>query len=130
VLGLDPYSKPYVVACTAGHLQAGCGRQRGCRSEPTDDPSLSDDQAEFNKLNTNCLAMERAYIGWAKVRVYAGQNLGDVFSTLKVPPDFETTKPKSDTRLLFVHRKAYGTAISTLSITATTGTRWWMQVSA
>ena len=37
--------------------------------------------------------------------MYAGQNLADVFNALNVAPDFDYTKPESDTRLLFVHRK-------------------------
>ena len=40
-----------------------------------------------------------------KGTVYAGQSLGDVFNALNVAPDFDYTKPESDTRLLFVHRK-------------------------
>ena len=40
-----------------------------------------------------------------KGTVYAGQSLDDVFNALKVAPDFDYTKPESDTRLLFVHRK-------------------------
>jgi (4-O-methyl)-D-glucuronate---lignin esterase len=40
-----------------------------------------------------------------KSTVYAGQSLTDVFSALKVAPDFDHTKPESDARLLFVHRK-------------------------
>ncbi len=40
-----------------------------------------------------------------KGTVYAGQNLGDVFNALNVAPDFDYTKPESDARLLFVHRK-------------------------
>jgi hypothetical protein len=40
-----------------------------------------------------------------KGTVYAGQNLGDVFNALHVAPDFDYTKPESDARLLFLHRK-------------------------
>ena len=40
-----------------------------------------------------------------KGTVYAGQNLADVFNALNVAPDFDYTKPESDTRILFVHRK-------------------------
>jgi hypothetical protein len=37
--------------------------------------------------------------------VYAGQNAEEALEAMNVAPDFEHTKPESDTRLLFVHRK-------------------------
>jgi hypothetical protein len=41
-------------------------------------------------------------------KVYAGQNLADVFSALKLAPDFDFTKPETDANLEFVHRKLTG----------------------
>src|SRR5205807_3110457 len=38
-------------------------------------------------------------------RIYGEQNLADVLQSLNVAPDFEYTKPKTDTSILFVHRK-------------------------
>jgi hypothetical protein len=38
-------------------------------------------------------------------KVYGGQKLESVLSTLNVSPDFEYTKPQADTSVLFVHRK-------------------------
>jgi hypothetical protein len=60
-------------------------------AKPVDDPSLSDDAAEF-----------RAIAGelWDKGKVHAGQTLAAALAG----PDFEYTKPQSDTNLLFVHR--------------------------
>ena len=40
-----------------------------------------------------------------KGKVYAGQSLSEVFTALKLDPDFDYSKPESDQRLLFVHRK-------------------------
>ena len=40
-----------------------------------------------------------------KGKVYAGQNPGGAFTALKLAPDFDYTKPQSDTHILFVHRK-------------------------
>jgi hypothetical protein len=40
-----------------------------------------------------------------KGRVYAGQNAEAALKALGVAPDFDHTKPMSDTRVLFVHRK-------------------------
>jgi hypothetical protein len=43
--------------------------------------------------------------------VYAGQELGKVFEALHVAPDFDYTKPSTDTHLEFVHRKLPGADI-------------------
>jgi hypothetical protein len=105
VLGLDPYSQhmslPVLRAIHKlvedGAVVAG--------PKPTDDPSLSDDQAEFNRLNAELFGDGTGVHSVGKGTVYAGHALGDVFATLKVAPDFDYAKPESDARLLFVHRK-------------------------
>jgi hypothetical protein len=73
--------------------------------KPSDDPSLADDQAEFLKLNDELFGDGTGVRHVGKGTVYAGQTLGDVFSTLHVARDFDYTKPEPDTELLFVHRK-------------------------
>lgn len=105
LLGLDPYSRhmslPVLRAIQKlvedGAVVAG--------PKPNDDPSLADDQAEFNKLNNELFGDGTGVHKLGKGTVYAGQSLGDVFSALQVAPDFDYTKPESDARLLFVHRK-------------------------
>ena len=105
LLGLDPYSKhmslPVLQAIHKlvedGAVVAG--------PKPVDDPSLADDQAEFKKLNDELFGDGTGTHQVGKGTVYAGQNLGDVFKAMNVAPDFDFTKPASDTNLLFVHRK-------------------------
>ena len=105
VLGLDPYSRhmslPVLRAIhklvDEGAVVAG--------PKPTDDPSLADDPAEFTRLNNELFGDGTGVHKVGKGTVYAGQNLKDVFEALKVQPDFDYTKPESDTRLLFVHRR-------------------------
>jgi hypothetical protein len=105
VLGLDPFSKhmslPVLRAIhklvEAGAVVAG--------PKPNDDASLADDAAEFNKLNTELFGDGSGAHKVGKGTVYAGQSLGDVFSALKVAPDFDYTKPDGGSTLLFVHRK-------------------------
>jgi hypothetical protein len=105
VLGLDPYSQhmslPVLRAIyklvEEGAVVAG--------SKPADDPSLADDQAEFHKLNDELFGGGTGVHKVGKGSVYAGQGLTDVFNALKLAPDFDYTKPETDTRLLFVHRK-------------------------
>jgi hypothetical protein len=105
VLALDPYSQhmslPVLRAIHKlvedGAVVAG--------AKPIDDPSLADDQAEFQKLNEELFGDGTGVHNVGKGTVYAGQSLTEVFNALKVAPDFDYTKPESDTRLLFVHRK-------------------------
>jgi len=105
LLGLDPYSQhmslPVLRAIHKlvedGAVVAG--------PKPNDDPSLADDQAEFKKLNDDLFGDGNGTHKVGKGTVYAGQNLGDVFHTMNVEPDFDYTKPEGDTRLEFVHRR-------------------------
>lgn len=105
LLGLDPYSQhmslPVLPAIHKlvedGAVVAG--------PKPTDDPSLADDQSEFHQLNDELFGDGTGVRNVGKGTVFAGQSLADVFSALKVAPDFDYTKPESDTRLLFLHRK-------------------------
>ena len=75
--------------------------------KPTDDPSLADDQAEFEKLSSELFGDGTGVHKVGKGTVYAGQNLGDVFSALHLNPDFDYTKHSSDSdsNVEFAHRK-------------------------
>jgi len=73
--------------------------------KPTDDPSFADDQVEFKLLNDDLFGEGTGVHHVGKGTVYAGQKLADVFNALNVAPDFDYTKPETDARLLFVHRK-------------------------
>ena len=105
VLGLDPYSKhmslPVLRAIhklvEQGAIVAG--------PKPADDPSLGDDHAEFTRLNNELFGDGSGTHKVGKGTVYAGQPLADVFSALKVPADFDYSKPEPDASLLFLHRK-------------------------
>jgi hypothetical protein len=105
LLGLDAYSKHMSLpVLRAIHKLVEDGAQVAGQ-KPTDDASLADDAAEFKKMNDELFGDGTGVHKVGKGSVYAGQNLADVFSTLKVAPDFDYTKPESDTRILFVHRK-------------------------
>jgi hypothetical protein len=73
--------------------------------KPTDTPSLADDAAEFKKLNDELFGDGTGVHSVGKGKVYAGQNAEATLKALAVAPDFDHTKPQSDTRILFVHRK-------------------------
>ncbi|MGA2536794.1 MAG: glycosyl hydrolase [Terracidiphilus sp.] len=105
VLGLDPYSQhmslPVLKAIhklvEEGAVVSG--------PKPIDDPSLSDDQAEFRKLNDELFGDGSGVHKVGKGSVYAGGKLADVLTSMQVPLDFAYTKPEAETRLRFVHRK-------------------------
>jgi len=105
LLALDPYSQhmslPVLRAIHKlvedGAVVAG--------QKPTDDPSLADDQGEFQWLNDELFGDGTGVHAVGKGTVYAGQNAEAALTAMNLAPDFDHTKPESDTRLLFVHRK-------------------------
>jgi hypothetical protein len=105
VLGLDAYSQhmSLPVLRAIHKLVEDGGVVAG--EKPTDDPSLADDQAEFHRLADELFGDGAGPHKFGKGAVYAGWDLADVFDALQVKPDFDYTKPESDTRLLFVHRR-------------------------
>jgi hypothetical protein len=105
VLGLDAYSKHMSLPVLRAIHKLVVNGAIVAGPKPMDDPSLADDQVEFKLLNDDLFGDGTGVHHVGKGTVYAGQNLGDVFSALHVAPDFDYTKPESDARLLFVHRK-------------------------
>ncbi len=105
VLGLDPYSRHMSLPVLRAIHKLVEDGAAVAGPKPTDDPSLADDQAEFQRLNDELFGDGTGVHKIGKGTVYAGQSLAEVFNALKVAPDFDYRKPESDTRLLFVHRK-------------------------
>jgi len=69
-------------------------------------PSLADDDAEVRRIADE-LWGPGAGTGEHRLgagTVYGDASLGEVLARLGVPPDFEHTKPRPDSSLLFVHR--------------------------
>ena len=105
LLGLDPYSRHMSLpVLRAIHKLVSEGATLA-GPKPFDDPSLADDQAEFNKLNDELFGDGTGIHKVGQGTVYAGQDLKDVFAALDLKPDFDYAKPETDNRLLFVHRK-------------------------
>jgi hypothetical protein len=105
VLGLDPYSEHMSLPVLRAIYKLVKDGAVVAGPKPNDDPSLADDQAEFNKLSGELFGDGSGVHKVGKGSVYAGQSIGDVFHALDVAPDFEYTKPEADARLEFVHRK-------------------------
>ena len=105
VLGLDPYSShmslPVLRAIHTlvenGAVVAG--------PKPLEDPSLTDDQAEFEKLSSELFGDGTGVQKVGKGTVYSGQKLDEVFKALHVAPDFDYTKGGNDSDVQFAHRK-------------------------
>ena len=105
VLALDPYSKHMSLPVLRGIYKLVEQGAVVAGEKPTDTPSLADDAAEFKKLNDELFGDGTGMHSVGKGKVYAGQNAEAALKALSVAPDFEHTKPQSDTRILFVHRK-------------------------
>ncbi len=73
--------------------------------KPTDSPSLSDDQAEFQKVVNQLWQTENGENSVGKGKIYDGKTVAEVLAAMQIAPDFEYTKPDEKTNLLFVHRK-------------------------
>ncbi len=66
--------------------------------KPTSTLGLSDDKTEFDKLVSETWSS-------SNTKVTEGKSISDVLNAMNVAPDFTYTKPKSSTKLLYVHRK-------------------------
>src|ERR1035437_9983430 len=104
-LRLDPYSQHMSLPVLRAIHKLVADGAVVAGPKPNDDPSLADDQLEFKLLNDDLFGDGTGVHHVGKGTVYAGQNLGDVFAALHMPADFDYTKPETDARLLFVHRK-------------------------
>lgn len=74
-------------------------------ANPTNTPSLADDDKEFHSLVDQLWGTGKGVATVGKGRVYAGQSLTEAFAALQLAPDFNYTKPQSDTNIIFVHRE-------------------------
>ncbi len=104
-LGLAPYSKHMSLPVLRAIEKLVKDGATVAGPKPSDDPSQADDHAEFDRINTELFGDGTGVRTVGNGKVYAGQSLADVFSAMKVAPDFDYTKPESDANLQFVHRK-------------------------
>jgi len=105
LLALDPYSKHMSLPVLRAIYKLVEQGATVAGEKPTDTPSQADDPAEFKKLNDELFGDGTGMHRVGKGKVYAGQNAEGALKALNMAPDFEHTKPESDARILFVHRK-------------------------
>jgi hypothetical protein len=75
---------------------------------PLASPSLADDGAQFNTVADDLFGSGESDHAFGKGRVFPGGSLDGAFAALSLPPDFECTKPETDTEILALHRKLDG----------------------
>jgi hypothetical protein len=73
-------------------------------AKPTDSPSLSDDQTEFQKIAGDLWADGTGEHAYGKGRVYVQEALSAVLAKMRIAPDFEFSAQDQDAKFLFVHR--------------------------
>jgi hypothetical protein len=111
LLALDPYSEHMSLpVLKALHKLVEQGATVS-GPKPSNDPSLSDDAAEFSKLSNDLFGDGTGVHAAGKGHVYAGQTLAEVLPKLNLAPDFDYRKPEADSDALFVHRKTAGADI-------------------
>ena len=78
-------------------------------NRPVDSPSLSDNEVEFQRIADRLWGRkQQGSRSWARVgkgRVYSNTTANEVLAGLGVRRDFDATKPETDTKLMFLHRR-------------------------
>ena len=105
LLALDPYSEHMslpVLRSIRALVQNGA---TVVGSKPVGTPSLADDQQEFDAIVNELWAGGNGVHAVGRGQVFAGMTILEAMTAMKVEADFTYSKPRPDTKLLFVHRK-------------------------
>jgi hypothetical protein len=105
VLGLDPYSRHMSLPVLRAIAKLAENGAAIAGPKPTDDPSLADDHAEFERLSSQLFGDGTGVHNFGKGTVYAGQKLAEVFGALNLKPDFEYARQPDGPDVEFAHRK-------------------------
>jgi hypothetical protein len=105
LLVLDPYSQHMSLPVLRALYELVRQGAVVAGSKPIQDPSLSDNLAEFARLNDELFGDGRGVRAVGKGRVFAGQSAETALQALETSPDFTFNKPASDSQIAFVHRK-------------------------
>jgi hypothetical protein len=74
-------------------------------ARPVGTPSLSDDAAEFESIAAELWGQGTGERAVGAGVVHAGRSIAEALAAMGVAPDFQYTKPHTDTQLLYVHRE-------------------------
>ncbi len=105
VLGLDPYSRHMSLPVLRAIAKLAEDGAVIAGPKPTDDPSLADDHAEFERLSSQLFGDGTGVANFGKGTVYAGQKLAEVLGALNLKPDFDYARQPDGPDVEFVHRK-------------------------
>jgi len=73
--------------------------------KPVNTPSLSDSGSEFQAIADALWGAGTGIQTFGEGKVYTDQTIAEVLNTLQIEPDFKYTKPRDNTKILYVHRK-------------------------
>lgn len=105
ILGLDAFSRNMSLPVLRAIYKLVEGGAVVAGPRPVGDPSLTDNQAEFTRLSQELFGDGSGVHRVGKGTVYAGESVAAALRAIRVPPDFDYSKPESDTHLEFVHRR-------------------------
>jgi hypothetical protein len=105
VLALDPFSMHMSVPVLRSIRELVSKGAIVIGAKPIHTPSLADDEQEFQRIAEELWGSGSGVRSVGKGMVYAGVKLGEALQELELAPDFDYSKPESDTNILFVHRK-------------------------
>src|SRR5262249_15908751 len=105
VLALDPYSKHMSLPVLRKIRDLVAAGATVVGDKPTGTPSLADDVNEFSKISDALWGNTAGEHSYQKGQVFSTTSIQDALNALNVAHDFEFSKPESETKLQFVHRK-------------------------
>jgi hypothetical protein len=105
VLGLDPNSKHMSLPVLRAIQKLVQGGAIVVGAKPEDDPSLADDQKEFQRLSSALFGEGTGIHKVGSGSVYAGFSLQDALTSLNIKRDFDVAKQSANADVQFVHRK-------------------------
>ena len=105
VLALDPRSRHMSLAVLRKIGDMARSGAVVVGAKPVETPSLADDRAEFQTIADEVWGTGAEDHVCGKGKVYGNRTPADVLRLIRLPPDFESTRPQPDSKFLFVHRK-------------------------
>jgi hypothetical protein len=72
---------------------------------PLASPSLADDETQFRSVADDLFGNGETDHAFGKGHIFPDGSLEGAFAALNLPPDFDYTKPETDTEILALHRK-------------------------
>ena len=105
MLALDPYSEHMSLPVLRSIRKLVENGATVVGAKPVSTPSLADDPQEFAAIVNELWGSGTGLQQVGKGRVYAGMTITDAMNAINLKADFSYSKPRPDTKLLFVHRK-------------------------